>query len=134
MAVRIPAAALVAVLGLVSCPKGPGPSTQPSADPQASPAPAPLAAHEPFAASGPAPGPQSPAAAAGPQGRVDFASQVQPILEAGCRPCHFPGGTMHEELPFDRPETVRLLGEKLFSRIKAPEEQALIRAFLAQEP
>ena len=39
---------------------------------------------------------------------------------------------MYERLPFDRPETIRELGEKLFTRIKSEEEQALIRAFLAQ--
>jgi hypothetical protein len=37
---------------------------------------------------------------------------------------------MYEKLPFDRAETIRTLGEKLFTRIKAPEEQAAIRAFL----
>jgi hypothetical protein len=38
---------------------------------------------------------------------------------------------MYERLPFDRPETIRTLGEKLFTRIKAEDEQALIRRFLA---
>ena len=35
-------------------------------------------------------------------------------------------------LPFDKPETIRDLGERLFTRIKAENEQAVIRAFLAQ--
>jgi len=38
---------------------------------------------------------------------------------------------MYARLPFDRPETIRLLGTALFTRIKDEEEQALIRAFLA---
>jgi hypothetical protein len=41
---------------------------------------------------------------------------------------------MYEKLPFDRAETIRHLGEKLFTRIKAPQEQATIRAFLKSTP
>jgi hypothetical protein len=63
---------------------------------------------------------------------ADFTTRVQPILAARCQPCHFPGGKMHAKLPFDDPATVRTLGERLFTRIKAPEDQAAIRAFLAQ--
>jgi hypothetical protein len=63
---------------------------------------------------------------------VDFARDVRPILEARCQPCHFTGGRMHEKLPFDRPETVLQLGTRLFSRIKAEDEQRLISEFLAQ--
>jgi hypothetical protein len=40
---------------------------------------------------------------------------------------------MYERLPFDRPETVHKLGEKLFSRINAENERKIIREFLAQE-
>jgi cytochrome c5 len=75
------------------------------------------------AAAAPAPAaPQIPA--------PDFDRTVKPILEKHCHPCHFTGGVMYEKLPFDRAETIRTLGEKLFTRIKAPEEQAAIRAFL----
>lgn len=63
--------------------------------------------------------------------RIDFTTQVRPIL-ARCQPCHFSGGTMYERLPFDRPETVTKLGEKLFSRIQAENERKIIREFLAQ--
>ncbi len=63
---------------------------------------------------------------------VVFARDVQPILEKRCQPCHFPGGTMHAKLPFDKPETIHHLGPQLFSRIKKEREQAVIRAFLAQ--
>ena len=64
--------------------------------------------------------------------KIDFATQVRPILNR-CQPCHFSGGTMYAKLPFDRPETVRKLGEKLFTRIKAEEERKIIREFLAQD-
>ena len=63
-----------------------------------------------------------------------FTANVQPILVAKCQPCHFEGGKMYAELPFDNPKTVRELGTRLFSRIKEPEEQDRIRAFLAQSP
>lgn len=64
--------------------------------------------------------------------RVDFATEVRPILSSRCQPCHFAGGKMYKQLPFDRPETIRSLGEKMFTRIKDPREQAVLRAFLAQ--
>ena len=74
---------------------------------------------------------EAPKAVAPPQ-TVEFARDVRPILERRCQPCHFPGGSMHAKLPFDQPETVHKLGTKLFTRIKKEDEQAVIRAFLAQ--
>jgi hypothetical protein len=65
--------------------------------------------------------------------RVDFATQIKPIFEAKCQPCHFNGGTMYQRLPFDRPETIKTLGTKLFTRIKDENQRSLIRDFLSQE-
>jgi hypothetical protein len=65
--------------------------------------------------------------------RVDFATQIRPILESRCQPCHFSGGKVYDRMPFDRPETIKTLGTKLFTRIKAEDERRLIRDFLAQE-
>src|SRR6476620_2343545 len=42
---------------------------------------------------------------------VDFTTHGKPILQARCQPCHFSGGVMYARLPFDRPETIRTLGE-----------------------
>ncbi|MCU1264813.1 MAG: hypothetical protein JWM21_1131 [Acidobacteria bacterium] len=64
--------------------------------------------------------------------KVDFATQIRPILEARCQPCHFNGGKQYAHLPFDRAETIKFLGTKLFTRIKDEKEQRLIREFLAQ--
>lgn len=94
------------------------PSPRPAAPPL-------LAAHAP-----PAPETAAPEPVAAP--RVDFTRDLRPLLESRCTPCHFAGGKMYDRLPFDRPETLRLLGDKLFTRIKEPEEQALLRTFLAQ--
>ena len=63
---------------------------------------------------------------------VDFQTQIRPILEKRCQPCHFTGGKMYAKMPFDRPQTIHTLGEKMFTRIKDPKEQAVLRAFLAQ--
>lgn len=63
---------------------------------------------------------------------LDFTRDVRPILESKCRPCHFAGGRMYDRLPFDRAETVHQLGTRLFTRIKAENEQAVIRQFLSQ--
>ena len=67
------------------------------------------------------------------QAGVDFNSDVRPILEVRCQPCHFPGGVMYERRPFDRPETITALGTKLFTRIKDEDERRVISEFLAQQ-
>jgi hypothetical protein len=66
------------------------------------------------------------------QSKVDFTTQIKPILQQRCQPCHFSGGNMYAKLPFDRPETIKTLGTKLFTRLKDEKEQQLIRRFLAQ--
>jgi hypothetical protein len=65
--------------------------------------------------------------------RVDFVTQIKPVLQAKCQPCHFSGGKVYAQMPFDRPETIKTLGTKLFTRIKDEHERQLIRDFLAQE-
>ncbi len=64
--------------------------------------------------------------------KVDFTTDVRPILESRCMPCHFQGGTMYQRLPFDQPKTIKSLGEKLFTRIKNENEQRVVREFLTQ--
>jgi len=63
---------------------------------------------------------------------VSFENDITPILTGKCQPCHFPGGTMYEKRPFDKPATIVALGEKLFTRIKDEKQRAIIRAFLAE--
>ena len=65
--------------------------------------------------------------------RPTFASDIRPILESSCQPCHFPGGQMYEKLPFDKPETITKLGTKLFTRIKNEDQQRVIREFLSEQ-
>jgi hypothetical protein len=76
--------------------------------------------------------PEKPAPASA-NARVDFSTQIKPMLQAKCQPCHFSGGTVYAKMPFDRPETIKTMGTKLFTRIKDENERRLIRDFLAQE-
>jgi hypothetical protein len=64
--------------------------------------------------------------------KVDFTTHVEPILKSKCQPCHFSGGKVYEKLPFDRPETIKTLGTKLFTRILDENERKVIREFLSQ--
>jgi hypothetical protein len=66
--------------------------------------------------------------------RVDFDTQLKPIFKSKCMPCHFTGGQVYDRLPFDRPETIRKLGTRLFTRIKEEDSRRLIEDFLAQSP
>jgi hypothetical protein len=72
--------------------------------------------------------------ASAPVARVDFETQLKPMLQSKCMPCHFSGGQMYDRLPFDKPATIRKLGTKLFTRIKEEDKRRLIEDFLAQSP
>jgi uncharacterized membrane protein len=64
--------------------------------------------------------------------KPDFATEIKPIFQARCQPCHFQGGQVYDKMPFDKPETITRLGTKLFTRIKDEKERTLIREFLDQ--
>jgi hypothetical protein len=74
------------------------------------------------------------AASPTPSAHVDFETQLKPMLQSKCMPCHFSGGQMYERLPFDKPATIRKLGTRLFTRIKEDDKRRLIEDFLAQSP
>ena len=78
--------------------------------------------------------PASAATVSGPKARVDFDTQVKPIFQSKCMPCHFTGGQMYERLPFDKPDTIKKLGFKVFTRIKEENDRRLIEDFLTQSP
>jgi hypothetical protein len=69
---------------------------------------------------------------ASPPKKPDFETQIKPIFQARCQPCHFQGGTVYDKMPFDKPETITRLGTKLFTRIKDEKERQKIREFLAE--
>lgn len=64
--------------------------------------------------------------------KPNFDTEIKPIFQARCQPCHFQGGQVYDKMPFDKPETITRLGTKLFTRIKDEKEQRLIREFLDQ--
>ena len=64
--------------------------------------------------------------------KPDFDTELKPIFQARCQPCHFQGGKVYDQMPFDRPQTITRLGTKLFTRIKDEKEREKIREFLAQ--
>jgi len=66
--------------------------------------------------------------------RVDFETELKPIFQSKCMPCHFSGGKVYDRLPFDTPATIRKLGTKLFTRIKDEHDRKLIEDFLTQTP
>ena len=65
--------------------------------------------------------------------KPNFDSEIKPIFQARCQPCHFQGGKVYDKLPFDKAETIKKLGTKLFTRIKDEKEQQKIREFLEQQ-
>jgi hypothetical protein len=64
---------------------------------------------------------------------IHFKTQIQPILEKNCSPCHFPGGKMYEKLPFDRGETIVNHQALIFKRLKKEEDIGLIRQYVQQQ-
>lgn len=76
----------------------------------------------------------SPVSASTTRAKVDFETQLKPIFKSKCMPCHFSGGKVYDQLPFDKPETIRKLGTRLFTRIKEENDRRLIEDFLTQEP
>ena len=89
----------------------------------------PIAAQQPATAAAPTAGP-SPTP---PPPRIDFETRIRPMLQEKCSPCHFPGGRMYDRLPFDREETIRVLGMSLDTRLKDPVDVDLLRTFLEQK-
>lgn len=67
-----------------------------------------------------------------PTKKPDFATEIKPIFQARCQPCHFQGGKVYDQMPFDKSETITRLGTKLFTHIKDEKERSLIRQFLEQ--
>ena len=64
--------------------------------------------------------------------RVDFETELKPIFQSKCMPCHFSGGKVYDRMPFDKPATIRKLGTRLFTRIKDEHDRKLIEDFLTQ--
>ena len=64
---------------------------------------------------------------------VNYQTQIQPILQEKCSPCHFSGGKMYERMPFDKGETIIGHQAGILKRIKDEKEAALIREYVQQQ-
>lgn len=62
---------------------------------------------------------------------LDFVSQIQPVLQKNCSPCHFPGGKMYKPMPFDKPETILTHQPGTLKRLKG-DEKVLVERFFAE--
>jgi len=67
------------------------------------------------------------------ESQLDFTTDIQPILQSRCVPCHFSGGKMYVRMPFDNPQTLRDHSEGILRRIKDEEEAKKIKSFLTQK-
>lgn len=63
---------------------------------------------------------------------INFKTQIQPIFVRNCSPCHFPGGKMHEKLPFDTAVTILNNSTAILRRIKDVNEKKLVSDFVTE--
>lgn len=63
---------------------------------------------------------------------LNFKTQVQPIFQKHCSPCHFPGGKMYEKLPFDQGETIINHRAGILRRIKGEDDVRVVKQYLEQ--
>lgn len=63
---------------------------------------------------------------------VNFKTQIQPILQKNCSPCHFNGGKMFGKMPFDKTETIVSHEAGVLKRFKIQNEIDLIKLFIEQ--
>lgn len=63
---------------------------------------------------------------------IHFVTQIKPLLQKNCSPCHFPGGKLYEKLPFDKDETIITHNEGVLKRFKNVDERKLIKQFAEQ--
>ncbi len=59
-----------------------------------------------------------------------FQSDIAPLLKSNCTPCHFPGGKMYQEYPFDDYSTVHRLRKRLHTRLEKPEQKAILTRWI----
>lgn len=68
--------------------------------------------------------------AAGKTGTINYNTEILPVLQKKCSPCHFAGGKMYARMPFDNPVTILNHETGLFKRIKDQPEANLIKQYI----
>ncbi len=61
---------------------------------------------------------------------IDFATQIEPMLKARCNPCHFPGGKMYAQMPFDQEKTVLDHSAGMMRRLNEGTDGSLLKRFI----
>src|SRR5260221_8242338 len=56
--------------------------------------------------------------------KPDFESEIRPIFQVRCQPCHFQGGKVYDKMPFDKPETITRLGTSSSPALKTKRNNA----------
>jgi hypothetical protein len=63
---------------------------------------------------------------------VNYNTQVMPLLQKKCSPCHFPGGKMYAKMPFDKSTTIISHEAGVLKRFSDEKELALVKQFIHQ--
>ena len=64
--------------------------------------------------------------------KLNFQTQVEPVFQKNCSPCHFPGGKIYGRMPFDKDTTIIHHEAGILRRIKNAEEVSLIKRFIQE--
>jgi len=81
------------------------------------------------------PTPEAPSVPPTPTSVPDlFATEIRPIVQAHCSPCHEPGGKMYTRLPFDDPKVLSSHSEGVLRRLKGNDREAFERWLAALRP
>ena len=62
---------------------------------------------------------------------IHFTSDVLPLLQQKCSPCHFEGGKMYAKMPFDKAATLISHESGILKRFKN-EEKILLQKFIRE--
>ena len=77
-------------------------------------------------------GTANPAIASAVIDTLSFKTDIQPILQKNCSPCHFEGGKMYIRMPFDKGETIVTHASGALKRFGDKKENALIKQYIEQ--
>lgn len=63
---------------------------------------------------------------------LNFKTDIQPILQKNCSPCHFEGGKMYAAMPFDKGETIISHEAGALKRFSDKRENLVLKRFIEQ--
>ena len=58
---------------------------------------------------------------------VTFRTDIAPLLNEKCQPCHFKGGKVFDKLPFDQYKTVVRIAPRLNTRLKGKDAELVAK-------